>query len=58
MDGDEPSPTASETAAKIPLGRMQSQREVRTMEDDWTGLTDAAERRKLQNRLNQRIYRK
>jgi hypothetical protein len=27
-------------------------------EDDWTGLTDAAARRKRQNRLNVRAYRK
>jgi hypothetical protein len=27
-------------------------------EDDWTGLTDAKARRKRQNRLNQRAYRK
>ena len=26
-------------------------------EDDWTGVTDQKERRKLQNRLNQRAYR-
>ncbi|GAQ45548.1 bZIP transcription factor [Aspergillus tubingensis] len=31
--------------------------EVRSAEEDWTGLTDPALRRKLQNRLNQRIYR-
>jgi hypothetical protein len=27
-------------------------------EDDWTGLADAAARRKRQNRLNVRAYRK
>lgn len=42
----------------ITLSRMHQQQEVRTLKDDWTGVTDAAERRKLQNRLNQRIYRK
>ncbi|KAF3019995.1 hypothetical protein E8E15_006818 [Penicillium rubens] len=30
---------------------------IRKPEDDWTGTTDRAERRKLQNRLNQRTYR-
>jgi hypothetical protein len=42
----------------IPLARMPQQTEVRMQEDDWTGKTDAATRRKLQNRLNQRIWRK
>jgi hypothetical protein len=40
------------------LEQMPQQAEVRAPEDDWTGLTNAAERRKLQNRLNQRLYRK
>jgi hypothetical protein len=47
-----------ESAPGILLGRMPQQTEVRAQEDDWTGRTDAATRRKLQNRLNQRIYRK
>jgi hypothetical protein len=29
---------------------------VRSSRDDWTGVTSAAKRRKLQNRLNQRAY--
>lgn len=37
---------------------MPQRREVRKPDDDWTGITSAAERRKLQNRLNQRLYRK
>ncbi|KAE9363605.1 hypothetical protein N431DRAFT_431805 [Stipitochalara longipes BDJ] len=41
----------------ILLGRMPQQTEVRVQEEDWTGKTDAAARRKLQNRLNQRIWR-
>jgi hypothetical protein len=30
--------------------------EARGVEDEWSGLTDPAARRKLQNRLNQRAY--
>ncbi|KFZ11270.1 hypothetical protein V502_07632 [Pseudogymnoascus sp. VKM F-4520 (FW-2644)] len=48
----------NETPPAVELARMQQQVEVRGPEDDWTGLTDATERRKLQNRLNQRIYRR
>jgi hypothetical protein len=40
------------------LDRMPQQIQVRVQEDDWTGRTDASTRRKLQNRLNQRIWRK
>ncbi|KAF4966422.1 hypothetical protein FZEAL_10660 [Fusarium zealandicum] len=32
--------------------------ELRVPEDDWTGVTKTAERRRRQNRLNQRAYRK
>lgn len=38
----------------IPVGLMPQTAEVLTESDDWTGITDAKERRKLQNRLNQR----
>jgi hypothetical protein len=44
------------TLPTVLLGQMPQQLEVRSVEEDWTGLTDAAERRRLQNRLNQRIY--
>lgn len=40
----------------VELTQMQQQSEVRGPEDDWTGLSNAAARRKLQNRLNQRSY--
>lgn len=41
----------------IPLGQMPQQAGIRTQEDDWTGIVDRTERRKLQNRLNQRAFR-
>ncbi|KAJ4321160.1 hypothetical protein N0V84_005512 [Fusarium piperis] len=40
------------------LGRMPQLLELRGPEDDWTGVTEAADRRKRQNRLNQRAYRR
>lgn len=47
-----------ELTGSVLLGRMPQQAEVRFAEDDWTGSTNAAERRKRQNRLHQRLYRK
>lgn len=44
--------------ATIPLQKMIQQIEVRAPDDDWTGITDSAERRKLQNRLHQRLWSK
>lgn len=41
----------------IPLASMPQQAGVRTPQDDWTGVIDPKERRKLQNRVNQRLYR-
>ncbi|KAL5359098.1 hypothetical protein BJX96DRAFT_164207 [Aspergillus floccosus] len=41
----------------IPLRRMPQQVGVQAPEDDWTGVINRTERRKLQNRLNQRLYR-
>lgn len=35
---------------------MTQRREIRTASEDWTGKTSSAERRRLQNRLNQRAY--
>ncbi|KAB8202071.1 hypothetical protein BDV34DRAFT_201497 [Aspergillus parasiticus] len=40
------------------MGRISELSEVRSAEENWTGLTDPALRRKLQNRLHQRIYRR
>ncbi|KAJ9649551.1 hypothetical protein H2199_000327 [Coniosporium tulheliwenetii] len=42
----------------ISLERMPQQVEVLASEDDWTGLSNSAARRRLQNRLNQRAYTK
>ncbi|KAJ9483578.1 hypothetical protein VN97_g9823 [Penicillium thymicola] len=42
---------------QIELIRMSQQAAIRKPEDDWTGIINRTERRKLQNRLNQRIYR-
>lgn len=40
------------------LQLMPQQELACTSSDDWTGVIDRAQRRKLQNRLNQRAYRK
>ena len=42
----------------IPLQPMMQQVDLRAPEDDWTGVTRASERRKIQNRLHQRAYSK
>ncbi|TVY53765.1 Retinol dehydrogenase 14 [Lachnellula cervina] len=44
--------------APICLGLMPQQPGMIGLAEDWTGLTNPAERRKLQNRRNQREYRK
>lgn len=43
-----------EPPACIPVRPMPQTAEVLAESEDWTGITDAKERRKLQNRLNQR----
>ncbi|KAF7920179.1 uncharacterized protein EAE97_011520 [Botrytis byssoidea] len=43
--------------SKVELTRMSQQTGTKCMDDDWTGTSDSTIRRKLQNRLNQRIYR-
>ncbi|KAL5000876.1 hypothetical protein BDV10DRAFT_29453 [Aspergillus recurvatus] len=41
----------------IPLTHMPQQAHVWNADDDWTGIVDRRERRKLQNRQNQRKWR-
>ncbi|KAK9350355.1 hypothetical protein V1523DRAFT_429121 [Lipomyces doorenjongii] len=41
----------------VALVNIAQQADVLAPEDDWTGLSSPAERRRLQNRLNQRAYR-
>lgn len=43
--------------ALVGLAMMPQLVEMQDPEDDWTGKTKAADRRKRQNRLNQRAYR-
>ncbi|KAM5357695.1 hypothetical protein ACJZ2D_015996 [Fusarium nematophilum] len=43
--------------AWLVLEQMPHQSQVQTSEEDWAGVTSTAERRKLQNRLNQRARR-
>jgi hypothetical protein len=49
---------AEEPVASQPmiLERMPQQPALLGSMDDWTGMTNAADRRKVQNRLNQRVY--
>ncbi|KAJ5765939.1 hypothetical protein N7520_005498 [Penicillium odoratum] len=41
----------------IPVRKMPQQERASNPEEDWTGVVDRQERKKLQNRLNQRVYR-
>lgn len=53
----EPVPTPYKASPSgIELVQMGKRTEARGAEDNWTGLSNAAERRKLQNRLSQRRY--
>jgi hypothetical protein len=49
--------TSNGESVALTVGCMAQQREARSVEENWTGLADPVLRRKLQNRLNQRIYR-
>ncbi|KFZ08546.1 hypothetical protein V502_09288, partial [Pseudogymnoascus sp. VKM F-4520 (FW-2644)] len=48
----------STSMPSIPVELMPQQVDVLSREDDWTGLSSPAQRRRLQNRLNQRAHRK
>lgn len=49
---------AGATLCQIQLQKMPQLAEAVDRNDDWTGLTDAAQRRRMQNRLNVRAYRR
>ncbi|GLA09511.1 hypothetical protein AnigIFM60653_011840 [Aspergillus niger] len=48
-------PASSNTVTLRPMPQLQH---LWTPEDDWTGVSDRTHRRRLQNRLNQRAYRR
>jgi len=48
----------TEAEERITVEKMQYLKEARDPDDDWTGMTLRAERKKRQNRLNQRSYSK
>ncbi|MCJ1376984.1 hypothetical protein MMC17_000074 [Xylographa soralifera] len=50
--------SAHQAASQIQLQLMPQLAEAADIDDDWTGRTDAAARRKRQNRLNVRAYRR
>jgi hypothetical protein len=41
----------------VRLEKMTQQEGVRNLDEDWTGKSGTAERRKLQNRIHQRAFR-
>jgi hypothetical protein len=49
--------TMTNSSGKIELAYRKELNEAKNTADDWTGKTDAKERRKLQNRLHQRAWR-
>jgi hypothetical protein len=50
-------PEPVEEVKGLQLERMPQQAGVRTLDDDWTGRSDTAQRRRLQNRIHQRTFR-
>lgn len=52
-----PSVASPSNTAEIELALMPQQSGIRASSEDWTGVTNRAKRRKLQNLLNQRAYR-
>lgn len=49
--------SSSKQGLQITLQPMRHQSDVWKKEDDWAGVTSTDQRRMLQNRLNQRVYR-
>ncbi|RDK39600.1 DAGAT-domain-containing protein [Aspergillus phoenicis ATCC 13157] len=61
MSRHEPStmdPIAPASSNTVTLRPMPQLEHLWTPEDDWTGVSDRTHRRRLQNRLNQRAYRR
>ncbi|GKZ79696.1 diacylglycerol O-acyltransferase 2 [Aspergillus niger] len=52
---DPVAPASSNTVTLRPMPQLEH---LWTPEDDWTGVSDRTHRRRLQNRLNQRAYRR